>query len=115
MMYEFWLMVLQIRWCALQHLSAYEIGLFPFFGMLADVIGEKEALEHNKHDEELDEDDGPEGTPQGHAPEALIIEIVNPIKETILIHLCKRDETMSIFFAKLEKKMDFASFLIKKI
>ena len=37
--------------------------------------GEEEETENEEHDEKLHEDDEPQGTPQRHAPEAVLVEV----------------------------------------
>ena len=40
-----------------------------------EVVGHEEGLEHEEHDDELDEDEGPQdASPPGHFPEAVVVE-----------------------------------------
>jgi len=54
--------------------------------VLADVVGEEKELQHGKDDEQLDEDDGPEGAPQRHAAESVIVEMECFVEEVVLFH-----------------------------
>ena len=54
--------------------------------MLFQEIGEEKQLQDKEHDEELDENDGPERLSQLHVPESVGIQIVCPIPEARLFH-----------------------------
>ena len=38
-----------------------------------EIVGEKENFQDREHDDQLDDDDGPQGAAQGHAPESVDI------------------------------------------
>lgn len=56
-------------------LSGHEVCFATFLGMLREEIGEEKDLQDSKHDEKLDADDQPQGLPQRHRPETIVIEV----------------------------------------
>ena len=64
-----------IHGLSLHHLPAHEVGFLSFFGMLLDEVGEEENAQDDKDDEQFDEDNRPQGAPERHALETLIIEV----------------------------------------
>ena len=63
-----------------------DIGGFVALGVFLQEIGEEEHLEDGEHDEQLDEDDGPQRTPQLHVPEAFVVKIEESVYETVFSH-----------------------------
>ena len=63
-----------------------DIGGFVAVGVLLQEIGEEEHLEDGEHDEQLDEDDGPQRTPQLHVLEAFVVKIEESVDETVFAH-----------------------------
>ena len=59
-----------------------------FLGMSAEEVGEEEDLEDGKHDEEFDEDDGPERAAERHVAEAVVVEVPDTIEKAVLVHTC---------------------------
>ena len=63
-----------------------DVGGFVAAGVFLQEIGEEEHLEDGEHDEQLDEDDGPQRTPQLHVLEAFVVEIEESVDETVFAH-----------------------------
>ena len=63
-----------------------DVGGFVAAGVFLQKIGEEEHLEDGEHDEQLDEDDGPQRTAQLHVPEAFVVEIEESVYETVFAH-----------------------------
>ena len=63
------------------HLTRNEIRLLPLLGMGAYIVGEEEKFEHPEDDNELDDDDSPQGTSNGHVSESIHIEVNDSAKE----------------------------------
>ena len=63
-----------------------DVGGFVPGGVFLQKIGEEEHLEDGEHDEQLDEDDGPQRTAQLHVPEAFVVEIEESVYETVFAH-----------------------------
>ena len=69
--------------------------------MLVDIVGKEENFQDGKDDEELDENDGPEGFPQCHIAESFIVQVVGSVPETIFSH---RQNRKNVFKGKDSKK-----------
>ena len=55
--------------------------------MLFEEVGEEEQFQNDEDDEELDENDSPQGTSQLHVPETIIVEVECPMPKAILLHV----------------------------
>ena len=79
-----------------------DVGGFVAGGVFLQEIGEEEHLEDGEHDEQLDEDDGPQRTPQLHVPEAFVVEIEESIYQTVFAHgcgiRCRKDMLLILHF-----------------
>ena len=60
----------------LNKIAANIFALFPIAIHVAERIGEKDQPQDDKHDKDLDQDNGPEGFTQGHATKSIRIETV---------------------------------------
>ena len=62
-----------------------DIVAFGFFGMKTGIqeILKEEKPEDGEHDKQLNEDDDPEPFANGHAPETIVIEEENPVKDVM--------------------------------
>ena len=73
---------------ALQHLRCHKVGLLSFSSMRAHIVGKEKQFQDKKDDEELDKDNQPQRTPQHHVAEAIGVEVVYPVQQTMfLAHL----------------------------
>jgi hypothetical protein len=54
--------------------------------VLLQEVGEEEHFQDGKDDEELDEDNGPQRTPQFHVLETVVVEVEDSVDETIFPH-----------------------------
>ena len=52
----------------------------------AEDVGKKEKPQDGEHDEQLDQDHGPERAPQRHAAKSVRIEAVNPVCPVRMCH-----------------------------
>jgi hypothetical protein len=53
-----------------------------------EEVGKEEHFEHNEDDEELDEDDEPQGFAQSHVLESIVVEVPCPAPEAFSSCLC---------------------------
>ena len=53
----------------------------PLVGILLQEVRKEEELEDEENDEELDCDNNPKCTPDGHLPEAIVIQVKDPLPE----------------------------------
>jgi hypothetical protein len=67
------------RTCPINELGGHEIGFGTRLGMLVDIIWEKENLQNSEDNDEFDDDNSPEGLPQRHVAEAVVVEVNCPI------------------------------------
>lgn len=63
------------------------VARFVAMGMLFQEVGKEEYLEYGEYDEQFDKDDDPQGTPQRHIPEAIAVEVVDPVCKTVFSHI----------------------------
>lgn len=61
--------------------------LMIFLPIVFEEIREEENLENNKYDKQLNQDDGPESSPQSHVAEPVIIKVKNPVEEALFAHI----------------------------
>jgi hypothetical protein len=71
---------------SVEHLRRNKLGLVALIGMLPNETGEEKYLQDGKHDEKLDENNGPERAPKRHVAESIIIEMEHFVEEVGLRH-----------------------------
>jgi len=54
--------------------------------MGGEKVGKEKELQDGEDDEQLDENDGPQGLAQRHVAETVSIEVIGPIEKTLLVH-----------------------------
>jgi hypothetical protein len=54
--------------------------------MLLDEVGKEEQLQNHEDDKQLNQDNSPEGTPQFHVAEPVVIEVKNPVEKAFFTH-----------------------------
>ena len=96
-------------------MRSHKLCLLAFLSMLLDEVGKEEKLQNEENHKEFDEDNRPQGTPQPHVAEAVIVEVENLVKETLFLHVIG---LLSVKYAanivnKL-KTRNFSSFFSKK-
>ena len=63
-----------------------------------EVVGHEEGLEHEEHDDKLDEDEGPQDAPPpGHVPEAVVVEGPNSPPGAFVVLFYHGDKGRDIF------------------
>ena len=50
-----------------------KLGLVSGAAVLLEIIGKEENFQDGKHNEQFDDDDGPEGLAQCHLPESVVV------------------------------------------
>ena len=55
-------------------------------GVLLEEVGEKEDLENHEDNEQLDQDNGPQCLAEAHIPETVVIEVIDPVEESLSVH-----------------------------
>ena len=59
---------------------------FIAIGMLLEEVGEEENLENDKDNEQFNQDNRPQRLAEVHIPETVVIEVEDPVKESLLVH-----------------------------
>lgn len=65
---------------------AHIAGFFPLRCVMFEVIREKEYLEYHEDNEQLNQDDSPQGLAYGHVSKAVVIQVEYAIPKTALPH-----------------------------
>jgi hypothetical protein len=72
--------------CPFDELVGDVVGLTAFVGVGLEEIGEEENLQDDKHDKQLDQDNGPQRLSQPHIAETIIVKVEDPVPESLFIH-----------------------------
>ena len=76
---------------AFRQLRCHKAG-FIAIGMLLEEVGEEENLENDKDNEQFNQDNRPQRLAEVHIPETVVIEVEDPVKESLLVHRrCQND------------------------
>jgi len=71
--------------CAIHQFGGYVSSLVAL-GVLLEEIGKEEYLEDGEHDEQFDEDDGPQRLAEAHVPEPVVIQVKGTIEKSVFVH-----------------------------
>ena len=55
-------------------------------GVLLEEVGEKEYLENDKDNEQFNQDNRPQRLAEVHIPKTVVIEVEDPVKESLFVH-----------------------------
>lgn len=84
---------------------------FIAIGMLLEEVGEEENLENDKDNEQFNQDNRPQRLAEVHIPETVVIEVEDPVKESLLVHRrCQNDVAKIRYFFITSKR--FGRFLL---
>ena len=70
---------------AFRQLRCHKAG-FITASMLLEEVGEEENLENDKDNEQFNQDNRPQRLAEVHIPETVVIEVEDPVKESLLVH-----------------------------
>ena len=71
--------------CPFCQLCGYIASLVTV-GMLLEEVGEKEDLENHEDNEQFDQDNRPQCLAEAHIPETVVIEVKDPVEESLSVH-----------------------------
>ena len=70
--------LLLVRSCSLDE-RACDVASLVVTSVGLEEVGEEEQFQNDEDDEELDENDSPQGTSQLHVPETIIVEVEDSV------------------------------------